>query len=118
MLELGGEQPSLRAQLVAMGRTVAAPRPAAPPSDAPPLDVPDPLPGPEPRPEPQLEPQSEWVLVELPPGETLIHLARRHLGDGRRFVDLLRWNGWTEQDARRLPEGQAVRVKRAELAQR
>ncbi len=49
-------------------------------------------------------------MVELSRGETLIHLAKKYLGDGNRFRDILTANGWTEQDARRLPAGQLVRV--------
>ena len=49
--------------------------------------------------------------MRLGDGETLIHLARRHLGDGRRYTDLLKWNGWTEKDARRLPRNQPVKIR-------
>jgi nucleoid-associated protein YgaU len=40
----------------------------------------------------------------------LIHLAKKYLGDGNRFREILTANGWTERDARRLPAGQAVKV--------
>lgn len=143
VLEVGGQQPSLRASLVAMGRTVAPgkalrPRtmadildPAGPgggeqgggaqegrdqeggeqdptvpsdgPSDAPPEVTPDP------------PAESQWVIVKLPKNETLIHLSRRYLGDGRRFGEIMTWNGWSEPDTRRLRDGQDVKIKRSEM---
>ena len=60
-------------------------------------------------------PADVWAIVKLPEGETLIHVARRHLGDGRRFAEVMNWNGWSESDARRLPTGQEIRLKRAEM---
>jgi hypothetical protein len=115
VLELGGEQPSLRASLIALGREVEPPRftPAPVPSVA--ADPESPPPAPEPAPETPPEsapspPPPKWQSVTLGEGETLIHLARRHLGDGRRYTDLLKWNGWTEREARRLPRGQQVRI--------
>ncbi|HEX5050715.1 MAG TPA: hypothetical protein VFZ65_02985 [Planctomycetota bacterium] len=86
------------------GSGEAAPDPAAP----------DPVP---PDPGPDLaappEPEPDYVVVKLARGQTLIHLAKRYLGDGNRFRELLTLNGWTEADARRLPENQPVRVPRA-----
>lgn len=135
VLEVGGEQPSLRAALVALGREVGpayalAPRPVVDPnshvaSDVPPdsplgptipQSPPPEVPGPgNPQPEDQPEPESEWVTVPLPEGETLIHVARRYLGDGRRFGELLEWNGWSDGDARRLKRDQPVKIKRSEM---
>lgn len=161
VLEVGGEQPSLRAALVAMGRDVGPghalrPRtfvetldpngggpyspgegrvPGQDPSvgdgdgeggpsegygtdgqgsegprsgegdrtpDEPPID-----------PEPPVE--SPWVIVKLPKYETLTHIARRYLGDGRRFDEIMEWNGWSEPDTRKLREGQEIRIKRSEM---
>lgn len=107
LLEVGGEQGSLRQALVAAGVPLA-PRAAS---------ITEPMPLPEPRehvppdapPVPAVTPP-DHILVELGRGETLIHLAKRHLGDGNRFRDILTANGWTENDARRLPAGQLVRV--------
>ena len=60
-------------------------------------------------------PDSEWLTVSLAEGETLIHVARRYLGDGRRFADLLKWNGWSDRDAHRLKINQPVKIKRSEM---
>lgn len=147
VLEVGGQQqPSLRASLVAMGRTVApgqalwqrsagnmldqsgagekggeqgssqqgsiehSPQQQEPPRqdpDSPPDGPPvDPLP---------TSSESEWVIVKLPIDETLIHLSRRYLGDGRRFLEIMKWNGWSPSDTRRLPAGQDVKIKRTEM---
>lgn len=144
MLEVGGDQASLRATLVALGREVApahalSPRPVAGLDDvgpslreergeppfgqggpaiglAPPLgdrEVREAREVPEEPPEP--EPEPEWVTVPLPDGETLIHVARRYLGDGRRWPELLEWNGWSEREARRLKTDQPVKIKRSEM---
>lgn len=146
VLEVGGEQPSLRAALTALGRDVGPMHQLVPAAaDAgydgvgdrhsgdlapypfeggtggggegpgPDRDGPQPYPvDPEPQPTPQPAP-SEWVTVPLPEGETLIHVARRHLGDGRRFHELMKWNGWTDDDARRLKSNQPVKIKRSEM---
>lgn len=107
VLELGGGQASLRQALVAAG-VLAAPKPA-------PEVEPGPGPAVDPEPPPPIDavpvpPRPDHILVELGRGETLIHLAKKYLGDGNRFRDILTANGWTEQDARRLPAGQLVRV--------
>jgi nucleoid-associated protein YgaU len=49
-------------------------------------------------------------VVTLKRGQTLIHLAKEHLGSGNRFRELLELNGWSDEDARRLAEGTKVRV--------
>ncbi|MFK7742677.1 MAG: hypothetical protein AB8H80_20360 [Planctomycetota bacterium] len=58
---------------------------------------------------------AEWLVVPLPEGETLMHVSRRHLGDGRRFFEILKWNGWSEREARSLPAGQPVRIRRSAM---
>jgi len=120
VLEVGGEADSLRAALAAAGLPVGAPRQvsdAAEPAAAPlpgvaPIAEPGPPPaiGPAepPPPAPRAEPASRTVLLRR--GQTLIHLAREHLGDGNRFREILALNGWTDADARRLPEGTFVRI--------
>lgn len=143
VLEVGGQQPSLRASLVAIGRTVAPgqalrPRsvldmldpagagdqgrrddgggdsvnppaqvPLVPPEDGPPVGPPEVV--------PVAPPESEWVIVKLPKNETLTHLSRRYLGDGRRFVEIMDWNGWSEPDTWKLRDGQDVKIKRSEM---
>ena len=142
VLEVGGPQPSLRASLLALGRPVKPAhrlslatvpsvghagledllgQPAQAPLGLPTNPV---VPG-EPEAGPTVpqrrfvaqppQPLSEWVVVPLPKDQTLVHVARRHLGDGRRWQELLEWNGWSEADARRLRVGQAVKIKRSEL---
>jgi hypothetical protein len=105
VLEVGGEQGSLRQALVAAGVLAPGRRTAEPEQVVPvePADVP-------PEPEVAPPPAPDHIMVELGAGETLIHLAKRHLGDGNRFRDILTANGWTEGDARRLPAGQMVRI--------
>jgi nucleoid-associated protein YgaU len=134
-LEVGGEQASLRAALLALGREVAPPvrlrpapqvehddRPAAAGpagelvEESAPTEV---APQPEPQPTPQEEApapvESEWVTVTLPKDETLFHIARRHLGDANRYREIMEWNGLTEAAARRLRPGHEIRIKRSEL---
>jgi hypothetical protein len=139
VLEVGGQQPSLRASLVAIGRTVAPgqvlrPRPvldALDPADASDQEwrgqrdgnasSQDTTVPPEVQPvesrevAPVAPPESEWVIVKLPMNETLTHLSRRYLGDGRRFVEIMDWNGWSEPDTRKLRGGQDVKIKRSEM---
>ena len=122
VLEVGGEQPSLREALVAHAVTVAparllrseVPAPvskggASAERDGSPHETP-----PEPRSKPVVspEPAESFVVVKLARGQTLIHLAKKHLGDGNRFRDILALNGWTEADARRLRENQDVKIPR------
>lgn len=136
VLELGGEHGSLREALLAAG-VVIEPRPIEPRSVAsmaevlgespqsavpPPAPVVTPDPGPEesdpprtdpPRTDPpQPDPPSPARPreVALSPGETVSHLARRHLGSVRRYTEILELNGWTERESRRLPAGTLVKL--------
>lgn len=111
VLELGGDSSSLRGALRAAGVLVeaSAPKPVMPSDDVrqsegDERDVPDPrAPAPEP-------PASDHMVVALGRGETLMHLAKQHLGSGLRYREILEANGWTEADAKRLREGQAVKI--------
>jgi hypothetical protein len=133
VLELGGTQSSLRRALTGAGVEVAAAKSLRPAADAtpaaeanattdepgngrnadappPPVDTNSSKPPraretPPPAPEP-------FFYVKLGNGQTLIHLARKHLGDGNRFRELLALNGWTEAQSRRLTAGQRVKVPR------
>jgi nucleoid-associated protein YgaU len=108
VLELGGGQGSLRQALVAAGVDAPAPAPViTPPAAAAPRPQDESVDPPAVAPAP---PQPDHIVVELGRGETLIHLAKKYLGDGNRFREILTANGWTERDARRLPAGQAVKV--------
>lgn len=48
--------------------------------------------------------------AKLRPGETIVGLCKRVLGDGNRYPEVLKLNGWTEQQARRLPRGAEVKL--------
>jgi nucleoid-associated protein YgaU len=100
-LEVGGPHDSLRQALVAAGVTPA--ESAAVPAG--PLVEPAPVPQPA-----ETAVPADHIVVSLERGQTLIHLAKQHLGDGNRFREILAANGWTEQDARRLRAGQPVKV--------
>lgn len=52
----------------------------------------------------------EVVEVALGANETLMDLASKHLGTARRFKDIMKWNGWTDRDARRLKAGTKVKI--------
>lgn len=131
VLEVGGQEASLREVLQALGRDVGPghrlrpveeqpePRPVDPSRQKLPVQEeerrdPQPEP-PPPQPEPEPEPESEWVTVELPKGETLIHVARRHLGNGTRWGEIVEWNGFTAAQLKRLRIGHPIKLKRSEL---
>ena len=48
--------------------------------------------------------------VRLTKGQTLYALAKLELGDGNRWKELLKLNGWSEAQATKLREGTAVRL--------
>ena len=117
VLEVGGDQSSLHAALLAAGIEVA-PAPGRHPQrdadgDAPPPEVDEG--SNEARGEP-VDPVNggaigaDHVVVELGRGETLMQLAKKHLGASGRYREILERNGWTEADARRLRPGQLVKV--------
>lgn len=131
-LELGGAHGSLRQTLVQAEVPVAEPRrlvPEAlgsaegvvepPPADpgvvAPPETPPG---GASPEAPPPAPVADEWIVVTLGAKQTLIHLAKKHLGDGNRYRELMQWNGWNEDDVRRLPAGQQVKILRSASAPR
>jgi nucleoid-associated protein YgaU len=135
VLELGGNQPSLRKALeraglavpppVDLSPAVAVPAPATGDADAPKPTPPvrrgsaeaqkPPTPTPTPTPAPTPAEQA-FTTVVLAEGQTLIHLARKHLGDGNRFRDILELNGWTEVESRRLKPGTKVKIPKAGAA--
>ncbi len=107
VLEVGGSHGSLRAALLAAGVTPAAAVAGEGPSAA---DAAAPATGPVTPPPPEDAPAADHVVVALGRGETLAQLAKRHLGSAARYREILARNGWTEAEARRLPEGQLVKV--------
>ena len=127
VLEVGGGQSSLRQALAGVGITIGPAHllwdreaPAGPgdagnqPSSAGAGPEPEPEGVPPPAPSDQLPAPSgdgaATKLVTLKRGQTLIHLAKEHLGSGNRFRELLELNGWSDAEARRLAEGTKVRV--------
>lgn len=139
VLEVGGDHGSLRRSLVAAGvaveashrlrsdPAVAAPDPAtgaavgpsAAPQQTPPRQEgpPAPLPTPAPEPvDPAPQPEPDHLVVRLQRGQTLIHLAKKHLGNGNRYREIMACNGWNDADTRRLKEGQEVKIPRAPAA--
>lgn len=124
VIELGGDHGSLRTSLQRLGVELLPPpdprpEPAMPPARG---TAPEQSPpaahvrsaaaageqeGPQTKP-PARVPQ--WREVRLQPRETLMDLAKVHLGSGLRFKEILALNGWTERDARRLQVGQRVKI--------
>lgn len=58
----------------------------------------------------------EVIEVTLGASETLMDLASKHLGTARRFKDIMKWNGWTDRDARRLKAGTKVKIHKPSKA--
>ena len=125
-LEIGGAQGSLREALSAAGvpvthrkrlRTVATEpqHDAVEPPPSPTPQPPAPAPGVD-KPAPPVPPAATFKIVVLERNQTLIHLAKIHLGNGNRFREILAANGWTEDQARRLAEGTKVKVPIADGA--
>jgi nucleoid-associated protein YgaU len=54
-----------------------------------------------------------WIEVRLASKQTLMDLAKEHLGTSRRFQEIMELNGWSDRDARRLKVGQVVRIPMA-----
>ena len=123
-LVLGGPHGSLRETLAAANIAVDEPRrllPAQPTagessSTEHPAQVPvhdlgvEPAPAQGVAPEPAAVP--DWFSVTLGPKQTLIHLAKKHLGNGNRYREIMDANDWNEDDVRRLPAGQRVKIPR------
>ena len=51
-------------------------------------------------------------IVRLRAGQTIYGLAREHLGAAARYREILERNGWSEQQAARLPTGTPVKLPR------
>ncbi len=139
VLEVGGSQPSLREALVAQGISVRPGHQLSAPSESgfvdlegagseqqgnvggPSGDGDDVRSTGELSQEPEVSPdrvlpqESEWVIVTLREQETLTHVARRCLGDGGRFYEIMKWNGFSERDTRRMAVGAAIKIKRSEM---
>jgi nucleoid-associated protein YgaU len=127
VLELGGPHGSLRQALqtagVTLGPAMRVQEPAdpvdpvggagkEPGSDAGANAAADPPKPPLAEPTPEPDPADSYVEVTLAERQTLIHLARKHLGDANRFREILALNGWSEADSRRLKPGQRVKIPR------
>lgn len=124
VLELGGSHASLREALTKAGIAVAgAQRVTAPASPDAPAEAPaaepagsggaaPPKPVGEPVPAPTPTAEEPFVYVTLGERQTLIHIARKYLGDANRFREIVELNGWSEADTRRLKAGQRVKIPR------
>lgn len=55
-------------------------------------------------------PAAQFFTVPLGEGRTLVHLAKKYLGNGNRYQELLELNGWTLQQAKRLGATQLVKI--------
>ncbi len=65
---------------------------------------------PEKRSRPLPKPPPVIRKARLQKGETIYSLAKRLLGDGRRYKEILRLNGLDEEKARRLRAGTVLRI--------
>ncbi len=56
--------------------------------------------------------EGEFDVIEVALGanETLMDLASKHLGTAKRFKDIMKWNGWSDRDTRRLKAGTKVKI--------
>lgn len=127
VLELGGAQTDLGEDLVRAGVPLLpqhalteiklpddvepVPVPAPPADDK--ADNQDPAPQPDPQPEPgpgDSAPQFDESVVVLGKGQTLFAVAKKHLGSATRYKEILKHNGWTEAQAKRLPAGTKVKL--------
>ena len=60
--------------------------------------------------------EQEWVIVKMKQGDAnLGDVAKRHLGSSRRYLDIQRWNGIDDEQAKRLRVGHELKLKRSEL---
>ncbi len=107
VLELGGNQPTIAEVL----------RRTAPRSAVEPPPEPEPRSEPAPRTEPPAPPRVQpdppppaFTTVPLPEGYTLIRLCREQLGDGGRWPEVAKLNGWSEADLKRLAVGTEVKL--------
>ena len=98
VLDLGSGDVPL-GQLLHPGRATQQAVPAPTPRPDPAARQPAPSP---PRPEPEAR------EVRLGPGETIVDLCDRWLGDANRWPEVVELNGWTELQTRRLRPGTVV----------
>lgn len=129
VLEVGGIDTSLRKTLTDAGVEVAPPQRLLPedvePEPASPggsgsgagggagpgaNEPPPPSPPPNPEPSPQPTTNAEWFEVELAPKQTLTGLAKKHLGDGTRYPEIMKLNGWSEREVLKLRPGAKVKI--------
>lgn len=134
VLEVGGPQASLRADLAAAGVSVDAPhllktpeersqateRERSASGDVPTAGKPGPSTSspvddearepPVPFTEVAPPPSAAYFTVPLGEGRTLVHLAKKYLGNGNRYQELLELNGWSLEQAKRLKVTQLVKI--------
>lgn len=104
-LDLGADHASLAEDLQ---RTAPAPEPRVPAVTPTPSSNPEVNRPPTPRPRPT--PRPEFLVVHLADGQTLYALCTAKLGDGMRWREVAKLNGWSEAKAGNLRVGQAVKL--------
>ncbi len=97
VLELGGDNPHMAPALRKRAAEVL--------SEPSPVDDPQPVPDPDPVP-----PRQRYREIALPDGGSLYKLCSDHLGDGTRWPDIAKLNGWTEAEVKRLRPGTLVKL--------
>jgi nucleoid-associated protein YgaU len=129
VLELGGAQTELGEDLVRAGVQLLPQRKLSEiklPDDVVPEVMVQPVPeGTRPEDEPRKEPAPDGAtgpegeapspetgeaVVILGKGQTLFAIAKKHLGSATRYKEILKHNGWTEAQAKRLPPGTKVKL--------
>ena len=110
-LEVGGDNKPLSLALRAL-QPAAERRPAALPEPRRESAAEPPPVRPAVRPAVQSEPAAATHTVRLGRDQTVVGLAREHLGSDLRWREILELNGWTEADAKRLPVGTVVVLPR------
>lgn len=67
---------------------------------------------PEKPPTPRLTPppRPEFLVIRLGEGQTLYGLCESKLGNGNRWREIAKLNGWSETEANQLKTGQAVKL--------
>lgn len=102
-LDLGGNHPSLAEDL---RRT--APAPKLKPQPVPAATAPAAIEPPTPR--RRVAPRPEYLVVYIAEGQTLYGLCKSNLGNGNRWREVARLNGWSDERAGRLPVGHPVKL--------
>ena len=55
-------------------------------------------------------PRPEFIVIRLSEGQTLYGLCESKLGNGNRWREIAKFNGWSESEANQLKTDQAVKL--------